>query len=131
MDLKNKVLEKIARQLKNLGCDYMIVPDGDAGKALTNGNFHYHKKAQYGEYTAYVASYAHNLQPGESVVIPTGDYSPTALRSATSAYAFRTFGKGNFASCLTTDGKGVELLCLDRDSDLSDQIADLLNEETN
>lgn len=115
MDLKAKAIEKIARQLNNLSCEYMIVPDGDPAKAITSGKFVYHKKVAHGEYTKYVASYIDNLKPGESVVIPAGDYPLTSLQSTTSAYAFRTFGKGNYMSSRTEDETGIELLCLDRD----------------
>jgi len=128
MDLKTKAIEKIARQLANLGCEYMIVPDGDVSKALTNGRFTHHKKTKRGEYTKHIDRYAANLQPGEIVIIPVGEFPVAALQAAVSAYAFRAFGKGNFASARTEDDMGVELLCLDRD-DTGEDINDLFNEE--
>lgn len=117
MDLKTKAIEKIARQLKILGCDYMIVPDGGAGKAIVNGNFTHHKRVKRGECTKHIASYAANLQPGETVIIPAGDYSLDTLQSAVSAYAFRAFGKGNYMSGRTPDETGIELLCLGQHED--------------
>ena len=136
MDLRTKAIEKIVRQLKNLNCEFMIVPDGDIRTAVTHGKFSYHKKVAHGAYTKHVEGYLINMKPGESVVIPVGDYPLDTIQSVVSAYAFRTFGKGNYISARTEDGKGVELLCLDRDDPQSDQldglrkqIDDMLNGE--
>lgn len=128
MDLKTKAIEKAARQLKNLGCEYMIVPDGRKDKALIHGVFTYHNKTSHGEYSRYVDGFLAKLRPGESVMIPVGDYPTESIASVASARAFRMFGKGNYITGRTNDLKHIEVLCLDVEDNLQQSIADLLSD---
>lgn len=128
MDLKTKAIEKIARQLKNLGCEYMIVRDGDKETALTNGKFTYHVKTARGESTRHVESFLSPLAPGESVLVPVEKYSAATIASCCSATAFRLFGKGNYITKRADDDSHVEVLCLDRDY-LHPEFGELMDDE--
>jgi len=114
MDIKNKGLERIVRQLKNLGCEFMIVPNWDA-EPVSNGKFANHKKMPHGACTRYVDGLIKDLMPGDSVTIPYGEFPPETVSSVVPSRAFTHFGRGNYVTGRREDGTGVDLLCLDRD----------------
>lgn len=129
MDLRLKAIERNARRLKNLGCEYMIVPGGDM-EPLMNGKFSHHKKMPRGACTAYVDGLIKDLMPGDSVTIPFAEFSPATVSSVVPSRAFKHFGRGNYITGKSTDGNGVDLLCLahkDEDDDLDIDMDDLNN----
>ena len=112
-NLKTKAIEKLARQLTNLGCEYMIVPG--EGKPLTKGKFTHHVGIKHGEYAKYICTFVDTLQPGESVEIPIGNYPAAALHASASSRCFAAFGKGNFMTSRNDEREVIEVLCLDRE----------------
>lgn len=129
MNLKLKAIERNARRLKNLGCEFMIVPGGDM-KPLVNGKFSHHKRVPRGICNNYVEGFIKDLMPGDSVTIPLGEFPRDTLQSVVSALCFKHFGKGNYISGRTADETGIEVLCIahkDEDDDFDIDMDDLNN----
>jgi len=115
VDIKTRAFEKIARQLKNLDCDYMIVPE--TGPCFKRGNFKYAKRVSRGLVVGYVDQFIEPLQPGMSTTIPAGEF-PLELVGQTASYrSYALFGKGNFLTHKNAEKNIVEVLCMDRQTD--------------
>jgi hypothetical protein len=113
MDIKTKAIEKIARQLKNLGCEYMIVPE--TGDPVQRGNFKHLKKVPHGERAAYVEAFIRGMKPGEALSIPLGEYELEQVSQSASAACHKLFGKGNYVTRMNVEDNCIEVLCLDLD----------------
>lgn len=121
-DLKTTAIQKLARQLKNLNCEFMIVPE--TGDKLINGNFTHYQKAKHGDYTAHIKQFIDPLAPGQHVDIPLQKFSPASIQSTVSAYCSRVYGKGSHVSRLDVEKGIITVLCLDRNDPDDDVDAD-------
>lgn len=115
MEIKTKAVEKIARQLTALGCEYMIVQD--TGSCFKKGNFKHTKGMQRGVVAGYVDPFIDPLEPGMAVAIPAGDYPLELVARTASTRSFMLFGKGNFVTQKDAEKNIVEVLCMDRQTE--------------
>ena len=115
MDIKTRAVEKLARQLTALGCEYMIVQD--TGNCFKRGNFKHTKGMQRGVVAGYVDPFIDPLEPGLAVAIPAGDYPLELVAQTASSRSFLKFGKGNFITQKDADKNIVEVLCMDRQTE--------------
>jgi hypothetical protein len=112
-DLKTIAVERLARQLQNLSCEFMIVPE--EGDKIVNGKFTHYPKLRYGAMTGYVKEFIDPLRPGQSVEIPLREFAPQSVQSTATAYCSKTYGRGSHVSQLDAEKGILTVLCLDRD----------------
>lgn len=115
MSLKNLAIERIARQLENLGCEYKIITsDGTEFGTLEVMT----TKASKREHNRYVNATNYkellkDIKPGESVFVPAGTAPLEGVQSVCSSYMVMTYGKGAYMTAQVADRNGVEVLRLE------------------
>lgn len=109
-DIKMIACGKLERQLKLIGCDYIIRrPDGTI---VSDGEVSDLKpKPKHGALRNYVRKYLTDMKPGETRHVPYSDeFDRKAVVKSVSSEAFAVFGKGNFAT--RHDERGAVVMSL-------------------
>jgi hypothetical protein len=117
MNIRTRAITQIAMQLRNLKCQFMIVPP--EGEPLMEGEFTHHVKsprAKSGELAAVYRPQIQGMQPGEVRVVNTAPFDADRVRAALSSYLVNIWGAGNSVTQITGSDT-IEVLCLATDSD--------------
>ena len=115
MSIKNLAIDRIARQLENLGCEFKIITeDGTEFGTLEVVT----EKAATREYNRYVTATNYiellkNLKAGESVFISAGTAPLDGLQSVCATFMVKNFGKGTYMTAQQAERNGVEVLRLE------------------
>jgi hypothetical protein len=110
-DIKITTAKKLAKQLTNLGFDFIIAHGQEV--IASHGELKHEKPLPYGALSQHVYKYIADMKPGDVVHMPYGDLPPKRLARNVPACAHLIFGQGNYSTKTYPDY--VEVLCLDRD----------------
>jgi hypothetical protein len=114
-NIKTIAIERIAKQLENLGCQFKVITeDGAEFGALhvmdkpksTRVHNRYVKETNYIELLK-------NIGVGEAVFVPAGTAPLDGVQSVCSSYMVLNFGKGTYMTVQHPDRNGVEVLRLE------------------
>lgn len=115
MSIQNLAIEKLLLGLKNLGCDYVVI-DKDQNK-YENGDVF--RKAgikkrllahPFGTVKKYYLPFIENLQPGQSAIVPIGDFTFEVIQHGLSSTASHLWGNGTYMTTRNTEDKTVEII---------------------
>lgn len=114
-NIKTIAIERITRQLENLGCQFKVITeDGvefgtlqvlDKPKATRVHN-RYVKETNYIELLK-------DIKVGESVFVPAGTALLDGVQSVCASYMIKNYGKGTYMTVQHADRNGVEVLRLE------------------
>ena len=112
-ELQQKELLRIVKFIEAIGCKYKIITDDgqEFGSLVVTEEKSHKRKAKrpYGELINFYKGLVDLNSPvGEVQVIPCNDYKPNELRGAICSYVGKSWGNGNYTTCVT-DGK-IEIL---------------------
>lgn len=114
--IKNLAIERITRQLENLGCQFKVITEDGAefgtlevvsGKPKIT---RIHKR--YVHETNYI-ELLKDLKAGDSAFIPAGTAPLEGLQSTCAAYMLKNYGKGTYMTVQHAERNGVEVLRLE------------------
>lgn len=114
-NIKTVAIERIAKQLENLGCQYKIITeDGDEFGALhvmdkpkqTRIHNRYVTETRYKELLM-------NIGAGEAVFVPAGTAPLDGVQSVCASFMVQHFGKGTYMTVQHAARNGVEVLRLE------------------
>jgi hypothetical protein len=115
MSIKNLAIERITKQLENLGCQFKIITeDGAEFGTLEVAP----EPKQTREHNRYVNATNYkellkDIKPGESVFVPAGTAPIDGVQSVCSSFMIQQFGKGTYMTAQNADRNGVEVLRLE------------------
>lgn len=114
MSIKRLAIERMARQLETLGCQFKIVMDD----GTEFGTLEVSAPKQTREYNRYVNATNYkellkDIKPGESVFVPAGTAPIDGVQSVCSSFMIQQFGKGTYMTAQNADRNGVEVLRLE------------------
>lgn len=102
--MQKDMIVRIENMFNILGAEYRFIIDDKIYTNIVEEEKARKSPRKYpvGVVTKYLDQFAKNLQPGESVQIPLGEFDGKFLRSNVASYGSAKFGKGNSMtkSCL-------------------------------
>lgn len=113
--IKNLAIERITRQLENLGCQFKVITEDGAEFGTlqvldkpksTRVYMRFAKETNYIELLK-------DIKAGESVFVPAGTAPLDGLQSVCSSFMITNFGKGTYMTVQHADRNGVEVLRLE------------------
>ena len=115
MSIQNLAIEKLLLGLRNLGCDYVVI-DKDQNK-YENGNVFRKggiKKRPlthpFGTVKKYYLPFIENLQPGQSAIVPIGDFKISEIQHGLTSTASHRWGNGTYMTSRNAKAKTVEII---------------------
>ena len=115
MNIQNLAMEKLLLGLRNLGCDYVVI-DKDQNKYEHGNVFRKSKgkkrpfKYPLGTVKKYYLPFIENLQPGQSAVVPIGDFQFSEIQHGLTSTASHRWGNGSYMTSRNTEAKTVEII---------------------
>ena len=112
-----RMMKRAIDILLNLPVQFVVVAPGD--RVFKHGDWELVPKKQdkqrrvykyaRGAVRNYIRPYLDNLQAGEVVEIPVGEFDVAAIQSNVSSYAHYLWGEGNYTTTRARDHSHVEL----------------------
>ncbi|MGA1240846.1 MAG: hypothetical protein ACO3XZ_08965 [Ilumatobacteraceae bacterium] len=107
--LQKKALSNMLKGLQTLGCNFIVV-DSDGKKHEHGGVAERRAKNKNVGLTKYYGPFVRDLNPGESVEIPVGEYSLDQIQSGVSSILSKAWGNGSYITARNADKNIVEVL---------------------
>jgi len=105
LEIQKSVLTKAIKLLNSIKVEYAILADGEkygtlevAGKKRTVGKRAFAFKYGRNAVLNYVKPYIDNLEVGEIIQIPLGEYDLDAIAATSASHAHKVFGTGGHTS---------------------------------
>lgn len=112
-----RMMQRAIDILRNLPVQFVVVAPGD--RVFKHGDWELVPKQQgkqqrvhkyeRGAVRNHVRPYLENLQAGEVVKIPVGEFDVTAIQGNVSSYAHYLWGEGNYTTTRDRDHSYIEL----------------------
>lgn len=115
MSIKTIAIERITRQLENLGCQFKVITeDGVEFGTLQVAD----KPKQTRVFNRYIKETNYkdllkDIKVGESVFVPAGTAPLDGVQSVCASFMVQTFGKGTYMTVQHHERNGVEVLRLE------------------